>query len=164
MVKSLSTMQETQVHSLGWEDPLEEEMATHSSIAWRIPWTESLVGYSYTILPEHSFPVSEQGNGSVHFDVFTYVVLEQCTVVCSGILYYSLSGFSSFLLLDNAMMNIFTKIRFFFFQLFYYPLEEEMATHSSIAWRIPWTEEPGELQSMGSQRVGHDWATNTFTF
>ena len=35
--------------------------------------------------------------------------------------------------------------------------EEEMATHSSIlAWRIPWTEEPGGLQSMGSQRVGHD--------
>ena len=37
------------------------------------------------------------------------------------------------------------------------PLEEGMATHSSIlAWRIPWTEEPGRLQSMGSQRVGHD--------
>ena len=37
------------------------------------------------------------------------------------------------------------------------PLEEGMATHSSIlAWEIPWTEEPGELQSMGSQRVGHD--------
>ena len=37
-----------------------------------------------------------------------------------------------------------------------------MATHSSIlAWRIPWTREPGELQSMGLQRVGHDWATNT---
>ena len=37
------------------------------------------------------------------------------------------------------------------------PLEEEMATHSSIlAWRIPWTEEPGGLQSMGSQRVSHD--------
>ena len=36
-------------------------------------------------------------------------------------------------------------------------LEEEMATHSSIlAWRIPWTEEPGRLQSTGSQRVGHD--------
>ena len=43
------------------------------------------------------------------------------------------------------------------------PLENEMATHSSIlAWRIPWTEEPGGLQSMASQRVG--WATNTFTF
>ena len=36
-------------------------------------------------------------------------------------------------------------------------LEKEMATHSSIlAWRIQWTEEPGRLQSMGSQRVGHD--------
>ena len=37
------------------------------------------------------------------------------------------------------------------------PLEKEMATHSStLAWKIPWTEEPGSLQSMGSQRVGHD--------
>ena len=37
------------------------------------------------------------------------------------------------------------------------PLEEEMATHSSIlAWKIPWTGEPGGLQSMGPQRVGHD--------
>ena len=45
------------------------------------------------------------------------------------------------------------------------PLEGGMATHSSIlAWRIPWTEEPDRLQSMESQRVGHDWATNTFTF
>ena len=44
------------------------------------------------------------------------------------------------------------------------PLEKGMATHSSIlAWRIPWTEEPGGLQTMGSQRVGHDWATFTFT-
>ena len=47
------------------------------------------------------------------------------------------------------------------------PLEKEMATHSSIlAWRIPWTEEPGGLQSTGSRRVGHDWATSLslFTF
>ena len=37
------------------------------------------------------------------------------------------------------------------------PLEEDIATHSSIlAWKIPWTEEPGRLQSMGSQRVEHD--------
>ena len=41
-------------------------------------------------------------------------------------------------------------------------LKKEMATHSSIlAWRIPWAEEPGGLQFMGSQRVGHDRATNT---
>ena len=37
------------------------------------------------------------------------------------------------------------------------PLEKEMAPHSStLAWKIPWTEEPGRLQSMGSQRIGHD--------
>ena len=42
-VKTLPTMQETQVQSLGWEDSLEEEMATNSStLAWRIPWTEEL--------------------------------------------------------------------------------------------------------------------------
>ena len=41
---------------------------------------------------------------------------------------------------------------------------EEMATHSTIvAWKIPWTEEPGRLQYMGLQRVGHDWATTHFT-
>ena len=40
------------------------------------------------------------------------------------------------------------------------PLEKEIATHSSIlAWEMPWTEEPGGLQSMGSQRVGHDLVT-----
>ena len=46
-------------------------------------------------------------------------------------------------------------------------LEKAMATHSStIAWKIPWTEEPGRLQSMKSLRVGHDWVTSLslFTF
>ena len=47
MVKNLLVMQEMRVRTLGQEDPLEEEMATHSIIlAWRIPWTESLAGYS----------------------------------------------------------------------------------------------------------------------
>ena len=45
VVKNLLPMQEMQVQFLGWEDPLEEGMATHSSIvAWRIPWTEESVG------------------------------------------------------------------------------------------------------------------------
>ena len=45
------------------------------------------------------------------------------------------------------------------------PLKKGMAAHSSIpAWRIPWTEEPGGLQSVGLQRVRHDWATNTFHY
>ena len=44
------------------------------------------------------------------------------------------------------------------------PLEKEMASQSStLTWKIPWTKEPGRLQSMGSQRVRHDWVTNTIT-
>ena len=44
------------------------------------------------------------------------------------------------------------------------PLERGMAIYSSIlAWKIPWMEEPGRPQSMGSQRVGHEWATNILT-
>ena len=48
-----------------------------------------------------------------------------------------------------------------------YPLEKEMATHySTLAWKIPWMEKPGELQSLGLQRVRHDWVTSLspFTF
>ena len=46
-VKRLPAMQETQVQCLGWEDPLEEEMATHSNtLVWKILWTEELAGYS----------------------------------------------------------------------------------------------------------------------
>ena len=45
------------------------------------------------------------------------------------------------------------------------PLEKEMANRSNVlAWKIPWVKEPGELQSVGLQRVRHDRATNTFTF
>ena len=45
------------------------------------------------------------------------------------------------------------------------PLEEELATHSSIlAWKMPWTEEPGGLQSMGSQRIKHNIATEQQQF
>ena len=44
-----------------------------------------------------------------------------------------------------------------------HPLEEGIATHSSIlSWRIPWTEKSGRLESTGSQRVGHDWATSLY--
>ena len=56
---------------------------------------------------------------------------------------------------------------FSFLKIFYWiiPLQKGMATLSSIlAWRIPWTEEPGGLQSMGSQRVGDSGVTDTLTF
>ena len=55
-VKNLPAVQESQVQSLGWEDPLEKEMATHSSIlAWKIPWTEKPGGlgvHGVTVGPE----------------------------------------------------------------------------------------------------------------
>ena len=52
-----------------------------------------------------------------------------------------------------------TWLRDFPFTFHFYALEKEMATHSSVlAWRIPGTEEPGGLPSMGSHRVGHDWS------
>ena len=44
------------------------------------------------------------------------------------------------------------------------PEEGNGSPPSILAWRIPWTEEPGGLRSMGLQRLGHDWVTNTFTF
>ena len=45
------------------------------------------------------------------------------------------------------------------------PLEKEMATHSgTLAWKIPWTEEPGRLQSMALQKVRHNWATSLSFF
>ena len=55
---------------------------------------------------------------------------------------------------------------FFFFKVWSYCLTEKaMAPHSStLAWKIPWTEEPGRLQSMGSGRVGHVWATSLWLF
>ena len=50
-----------------------------------------------------------------------------------------------------------TQLSDFTFTFHFHALEKEMATHSSVlAWRIPWTEKPGRLQSMGSHRVGHD--------
>jgi len=49
-----------------------------------------------------------------------------------------------------------------FIRVYEFGLGKEMSAHASIlAWRISWTEEPGGLQSMGSQRIRHDWATNT---
>ena len=50
-------------------------------------------------------------------------------------------------------------------RVFFFFLEKAMATHpSTLAWKIPWTEEPGRLQSMGSLRVGHDWVTSLSLF
>ena len=58
-----------------------------------------------------------------------------------------------------------TWLRNFTFTFHFHALEKEMAPHSStLAWKIPWMEEPGRLQSMGSLRVGHDWTTSLSPF
>ena len=88
-------MQEPQVSSLIWEDPLEKQMATDSHVlVWRIPWTEE---------PGRQQPMGSQ---RVRYDW------------------------------------------------------SNLARTSILAWKIPWTEEPGGLQSMGSQRVGHNFTTS----
>ena len=62
----------------------------------------------------------------------------------------------------NSCNNDIYDVYAFSTYLSFAPLEKEMATHSSVlAWRTPWTEEPGVLQSVRSQRVGHDLVTNT---
>ena len=86
-------------------------------------------------------------------------------VISSGLLY-----FFSFELKTTPEFIVYIRIQSWFYtylgfgQIHDDLLKKEMSTHSStLALRIPWTEESGGLQSMGSQRVGHDWATNTHT-
>ena len=67
----------------------------------------------------------------------------------------------------HGIAKSWTRLGDFTFTFDFHALEKEMATHSStLAWKIPGMEEPGRLQSMGSLRVGHDWATSLslFTF
>ena len=66
---------------------------------------------------------------------------------------------------SSAKVEIYLKLKYKYILIWY--MEKAMATHSStLAWKIPWREEPGRLQSMGSLRVRHDWATSLslFTF
>ena len=119
-------MQETQVRSLGQKDPLGKEMATHSSIlTWEVPQTEEPGGL-YIV---HGITI-----------VGHKLVTKWAFLVAQRVKHLP------------AMQE--TRVRSLGWED---ALEKEMATHSSIlAWRIPWTEEPGRLQSTGSQRVGHN--------
>ena len=66
-----------------------------------------------------------------------------------------------FYLVNSSFYTILQRYHFFEAFSVLHRLEKEMAIHSSIlAWKIPWTEKPDRPQSMGSQRVGHDWATS----
>ena len=113
---------------------MEKGMATHFSIlAWRIPWTEEPEGLQ-------SMRSQRVGHDWVT-NPFTFIWL----------------GFHGGSDSKESACNAGDQVQSLGWED---PLEKEMATHSSVlAWRIPWT-----VQSMGSQRVRHDWATNTFAF
>ena len=138
--------EETRLQSLGQEDLLEKEMATHSNIpAWKIPWTEEP-------------------------DWLQSMVCQRvrCDWACTSTwqhLYFKLR--ITILLIKYSPVTQRLKrlpaMRETWVQSLGQedPLEKEMATHSSIlAWRISWMEEPGGVQTIGLQRVRHDWANS----
>ena len=124
LVKNPLAMQEIPVQFLDQEDPLEKGMTTLSSVlTWRIPWTEE---------PGR---LQSMGLQRVRHDWATFTFS---------------SKYRAFLL-AQLVKNL-PAIQKTWVQILDWedPLEEGIATHSSIlAWRIPWTEEPGRLQSMG---------------
>ena len=145
MVKDLPAVPETLVWSLGWEDPLAKQMAIHSSIlAWRIRWTEKpgklpsmesqRVGHDWennTLgLGTRNMKLQHlQGMLEEQWENFLFSWIEH-------LMKYNVA-------LDKIDRN------------YSCWLEKAKAAHSSIlAWKIPRTEEPGRLQSMGSMRVG----------
>ena len=129
MVKNPPAMQETWVQSLGSEDPLEKEMAAHSSIlAWRISWIEEPGG------------LQSMGSQRVGHDRSDLAAKLWASFIA--------------LLVKNLPAVQETRVRFLNWED---PPEKEMAPHSStLAWRVPWTEEPGGPQSIVSQRIRQD--------
>ena len=114
-------------------------MTTHSNVlAWRIPWTEEpgrlwsielkRAGHDWNNLAGMYCPENPMDGGAWWAAV-------------------------------HGVAKSQTRLSDFPFTFHFHALEKEMATHSSaLAWRIPWTEKPGRLQSMGSHRVGHNWS------
>ena len=90
-----------------------------------------------------------------------YQIQQGLTKISSGLTSINIPSISLFLL--HVRLSYFMTVFYF---LFFWPYlmavkEKAMAPHSStLAWKIPWVEEPGGLQSMGSLRVGHDWTTS----
>ena len=140
-------MQETWIQSLSQEDSQEKEMATHSrTLAWRTPWTEEPGGLWSTGCQE----LKQLG---------MHTCLYVCVCVSWIFKHFGTRIHKTFFNVNTGEGNGDTK---HFLML---TLEKEMATHSStLAWKIPWTENPDRLQSMASQRVGHNWAISLSFF
>ena len=134
MIKTLPAMPETWVQSLGQEYTLEEGTATYSNIlAWRIPWTEEPGGlYSPW--------------GHKESDMTEWLAISIIIHMLFILLYLFRTSLVAQMIKNLPAMRE-TQVRSLGWED---PLEDGMATHSSIlAWRIPWTEETGGLQSTG---------------
>ena len=171
MVKHLPAIQETQVWSLGQEDPLEKEMAAHSStIAWKTPWTVAYMDRH--LRSPWSCKESDKTEGlhdttTVKLYLLRKKKIKQKTIllaICnlSDIVKYNfhqvtpaqnLTANSLTPLVVQMMKNMPTMQETWVWSLGQEdPLEKGVAIHSTIlVWRILWTEEPGRLQSMRSQ-------------
>ena len=157
-VKNLSAMQEMQeipVRSLRQEDPLEEGMAIHfNSLAWRTPWTDEPSGL-WSI-----------GSQRVEHDWSIWTHKARTGIISN----FTLN--MRFVRNESKELGVWEKGGGIQPVMIYWATtrgqtEKAMAPHSStLAWKIPWTEEPGRPQSMGSLRVRHNWATSLslFTF
>ena len=174
MVKNLPAMQKTQVWSLGWKDPLEKAMATHSSIvAWRIPCirkgllTKRVFLLMFDLIKNNLYtfqsciksyiPVTNSFVFSFFF-FLSFLIRWIIKLLKMGKLkevawdnHYSFP-FGTFCLCDCARVCV---------SMLCVLLPSLLILRVSC-WKTPWTEEPGRLHSMGSQRVGHDWATSLY--
>ena len=92
----------------------------------------------------------------------TYFQLHTLNILCSQLFIFSNILFFTLIFWRASCSNISSLSHSqHVYHLLCVGMEKAMAPHSStLAWKIPWTEEPGRLQSMGSLRVGHDWATS----
>ena len=163
LVKNPPAMWETWVRSLGWEDPLEEGKATHSSILG-LPGGSAGKESACNVGDVGSIPGLGRSAGGGEGPTPGFWPENPTACIVLGVAksqtqpsdfhfhFHFLSGSRRLIWLLSTMWE--TWVPSLGWED---PLEEEMAIHSStIAWKIPWSEEPGRLQSMRSQRVGYN--------
>ena len=142
-----------QIRSLGWEDPLEEGMATHSTIlAWRIPWTEEpgRLQSKGSHRARNDWDTKHNSHRHLSPKFFTFLnwssvrIKHQTPIPRLHSIHQHLPVF--FLTMNLTI------------QVPHISGIKQYLSAPTLAWKTPWTEEPGGLQSMGSLRVGHDWS------
>ena len=152
VVKNLAAMTETWVQSLGWEDPWRKGILQYSGLENSMDCIVHEVAKSWTRLSDFLFYFPYHKINP--FNMCSSVTFSIFTRLCN-------QGFSVAQMVKNLPTMWETWVWYLGWED---PLEEGMVTHASIlAWRIPWTKEPDKLQSLGSQRVRHDWVTDTHT-